>query len=55
MEPVLCLSAPVPEVRLQGRPLGSLATRGALRASRAEVESNPRARSARLRSWRKAA
>ena len=39
----------------RGRPLGSPAVRGALRPSQAEVQANPRARSARLRSWRKAA
>ncbi len=51
-----CVCPPrFPQCACRGRPLGSLATRGALRASRAEVESNPRARSARLRSWRKAA
>jgi 16S rRNA (cytosine1402-N4)-methyltransferase len=38
----------------RGRPLGELLTRKGLSASAEEVESNPRARSARLRAWRSA-
>lgn len=38
----------------RGRPLGELLTRKGFSASAEEVESNPRARSARLRAWRSA-
>lgn len=38
-----------------GRALGSLVNRKAIKTSAAEVERNPRARSARLRAWRSAA
>jgi 16S rRNA (cytosine1402-N4)-methyltransferase len=38
-----------------GRALGSLVNRKAIKTSAAEVEHNPRARSARLRAWRSAA
>ena len=38
----------------RGRPLGELLTRKGLSATAEEIESNPRARSARLRAWRSA-
>ncbi len=51
-----CVCPPrFPECVCRGKPLGSPTIRGALRPSQAEVEVNPRSRSARLRSWRKAA
>ena len=39
----------------RGKPLGTLVTKRALKASDTETTINPRSRSARLRAWRKAA
>ena len=51
-----CVCPPrIPVCRCRGRALGEVLTRKPMRPSEDEVESNPRARSARLRAWRKAA
>jgi 16S rRNA (cytosine1402-N4)-methyltransferase len=49
-----CVCPPgLPVCRCRGRALGALLTRKPIFASDAEVESNPRARSVRLRAWRR--
>lgn len=49
-----CVCPPrIPLCRCRGKPLGSIITRTPIRPSEDEVDSNPRARSARLRVWRK--
>lgn len=51
-----CICPPKqPSCTCRGEALGELVTRKAVSASDAEIERNPRARSARLRAWRKGA
>ncbi len=50
-----CVCPPeLPECRCRGRALGRVLTKKPIRPDAAEIEANPRARSARLRGWERA-